>query len=94
MERLAACLRLPAGAAGSLAAGVIGLSEIGMADGGALAKSISAAVAREFSVELLRGRVSPPELTRATRLAADKYRSTAWNERPLETTPVNTTRTR
>ncbi|HEX3629499.1 MAG TPA: lipoate--protein ligase family protein [Candidatus Dormibacteraeota bacterium] len=94
LERLAACLRLPAGTAGSLVDGVVGLAEIGMLDTQQLARALSDAVAREFGVGMVPGRLAASEKARATGLMADKYQSIGWTERPLETTPLKTTRTR
>lgn len=94
------CLRLPVGvgpgdnAGTRIDDGVIGLADVGIRDPAMLAGAIAPAVGREFGVDLAIGELRPVEVTAATALAASKYESADWTERPLDQAAVKTTRTR
>src|SRR5712691_4475043 len=93
-DRLLACLRLPDGPPGRLEDGVAGLGEVGDFEAVQIAHALADAFAEEFGARLVPSPLRPAERQAAAGLAASKYQSVAWTERPPPLLARNTTRTR
>jgi len=93
-DRLLACLRLPDGPPGRLEDGVAGLGEVGDFEAAQIAHALADAFAEEFGARLVPSPLRSAERQAAEGLAASKYQSVAWTERPAPLLARNTTRTR
>jgi lipoyl(octanoyl) transferase len=94
IDRLLACLRVPDGSAEQIEDGVAGLAEVGDYEPSKIAGALVDAFAEEFGASLVPGRLRPDERVAAEALAASKYQTVAWTERPPAIVARNTTRTR
>jgi len=94
IDRLLECLRLPEGSPERIDAGVAGLAEVGDFEPSAIASALAGAFAEEFGTDLVLGRLRPDERVAVEALAASKYGTGAWTERPPALAAGNTTRTR
>jgi lipoyl(octanoyl) transferase len=94
IDRLLACLRVPDGSAGQIEDGVAGLADVGDYESSKIVSALGDAFAEEFGTSLIPGRLRPDERVAAEALAASKYQSVAWTERPPAILAGNTTRTR
>jgi lipoyl(octanoyl) transferase len=94
IERLLACLRLPDGPARRIEDGVAGLDDVGDFEPTVIARALAHAFGEEFAANLVPGRLRPDERVAAEALAASKYQTVAWTERPPAILAGNTTRTR
>jgi lipoate-protein ligase A len=94
IENLLACLRLPEGSAKRIEDGVAGLAEVGDYEPSKIVSALVDAFAEEFGATLVPGRLRPDERVAAEALAASKYQTVAWTERPPAILARNTTRTR
>jgi lipoyl(octanoyl) transferase len=94
IDRLLACLRLPHGSAEQIEDGVAGLAEVGDFEPARIAGALADAFAEEFGATLVNSPLRPDERRAAETLAASKYQTVAWTERPPAILARNTTRTR
>ena len=94
IDRLLTCLRLPDGPAGRVEDGVAGLAEVADFEPAKIAGALTDACAKEFGASLVVSRLRPDERRAAEALAASKYQTVAWTERPPAILARNTTRTR
>ncbi len=94
IDRLLVCLRLPDGPAGRIEDGVAGLAEVGDFEPARIAGVLADAFAEQFGASLAPGTLRPDERRAAEALAASKYQTVAWTERPPANLATNTTRTR
>jgi lipoate-protein ligase A len=94
IDRLLTCLRRPHGPAGRVEDGVAGLVEVGDFEPARIASALTDAFAQEFGARLVVSRLRPEERRVAEALAASKYQSVAWTERPPAILARTTTRTR
>jgi lipoate-protein ligase A len=94
IDRLLACLRLPGGSADGIEDSVAGLAEVGDFEPAAIAVALADAFVEEFGATLVRSPLRPDERRAAEALAASKYQTVAWTERPPAVLARNTTRTR
>jgi lipoate-protein ligase A len=94
IKNLLACLRLPEGSAEPIEDGVAGLAEVGDYEPSKIASALVDAFAEEFGTSPVQGRLRPDERVAAEALAAWKYQTVAWTERPPPMLARNTTRTR
>jgi lipoyl(octanoyl) transferase len=94
IDRLLECLRLPEGSPERIDAGVAGLAELGDFEPSSTASALADAFAEEFGTVLVLGGLRPDERVAVEALAASKYGSGGWTERPPALGAGNTTRTR
>jgi len=94
IDRLLRCLRIPDGSAGQIEDGVVGLAEVGDFEPARIASALADAFAEEFGARLVNSPLRPDEHRATEALAASKYRTVVWTERPPAILARNTTRTR
>ena len=94
IDRLLACLWLPDRPDARIEDGVAGLAEVSDFDPARIAGALADAIAEEFGVRLVLGRLRADERQAADALVASKYQAAAWTERPPSVTATSTTRTR